>query len=75
VLAAAVAGRAAGLTPLDAARELDLGEFAGLLDPERIVLNLHRAYADLDGVGDVDLLGAFTDAIAYNQGRPLRCIA
>lgn len=75
VLAAAEAGRAAGMTPLDTARELDLGEFAGLLDLERIVLNLHRAYADLDGVEEVDLLGAFRDAIAYNHGRPLRCIA
>jgi len=75
VLDAAVAARAAGLTPLEAAREVDLGEFAHLFDPERIVLNLHRAYADLNGVPQVDLLAAFTDAIAWNGGKPLRCIA
>jgi cyclase len=73
VLDAAAEGRAAGLSPLATARELDLGEFAGLSDPERIVLNLHRAYADLDGTGEVDLMAAFGDAIAYHGG-PLRCV-
>ncbi|MDV6014292.1 MBL fold metallo-hydrolase [Haloechinothrix sp. LS1_15] len=37
-----------GLTPLEAARELDLAEFAALADAERIVGNLHRAYAEID---------------------------
>jgi cyclase len=75
VLQSAEQSMAAGLTPLEAARELDLGEFADLLDPERIVLNLHRAYADLSEGGDVDPLQAFADVIAYNGGRPLHCIA
>ncbi|MGQ4596802.1 MBL fold metallo-hydrolase [Nocardia sp. R6R-6] len=75
VLRSAEQARARGLTPLEAARELDLGEFTDLLDPERIVLNLHRAYADLSGDGDVDPREAFADAIAYNGGRPLRCVA
>jgi cyclase len=46
----AVAERAhrRGLTPLEAALETDLGTFATLTDPERIVGNLHRAYADID---------------------------
>ena len=48
VLDTARAGMAAGLTPLQTARESDLGGFADLLDSERIVGNLHRAYADLD---------------------------
>ncbi|MFJ6570713.1 MBL fold metallo-hydrolase [Streptomyces sp. NPDC091292] len=48
VLDAAAQGRSAGLSPLETARELDLGEFKDLTDPERIVLNLHRAYLDLD---------------------------
>ncbi|WP_433186014.1 MBL fold metallo-hydrolase [Actinoallomurus sp. CA-150999] len=64
-------GRAAGLTPLEAARECDLGPFAEWPDRERVVLNLHRAYADAEG-GELDLLAAFTDAIDYNGG-PLRC--
>jgi cyclase len=76
VLATAKAGRAAGLTPLEAAREADLGEYAAWLDSERIVGNLHRAYRDLDGSGeDVDFRGALFDMIAYNGGKPLSCYA
>lgn len=48
VLDTARRGREAGLAPLELARETDLGEFAGLSDPERLVGNLHRAVADLD---------------------------
>jgi cyclase len=69
---------AAGLSPLDAAREADLGEFAGWLDPERIVGNLHRAYLELGGAepgAPIDLVQAFTDMIAFNGGRPLSCYA
>ncbi len=74
----AQAGHDAGLTPLEVARECDLGEYAGLLDPERIVGNLHRAYAELDGVppgGPIDLQAAIGDMIAYNGGKPLTCYA
>lgn len=45
----ATRGHDAGLDPLDVARQTDLGEFAGLSDPERIVGNLHRAYSELRG--------------------------
>jgi cyclase len=74
----AESARAAGLTPLEAARELDLGEFADLLEPERLAGNLHRAYAELDGAdpgGPIDYLTAFADMVALNGGRPLRCRA
>ncbi|WP_436791100.1 MBL fold metallo-hydrolase [Yinghuangia sp. YIM S10712] len=74
VMETAEAGRAAGLTPLDAAREADLGEYAALSDPERLVGNLHRAYAELDG-RDVDIEIAVLDMIVYNGGRPLSCRA
>lgn len=47
----AVRGRAAGVSPLEAARETDLGRCTDLLDAERVVGNLHRAYAELGGVG------------------------
>jgi cyclase len=83
--------KAAGLTPLHAARAADLGEYAEWLDPERIVGNLHRAYmeipddtADGSGLGaapgaelgaPIDVLAAFADMIAYNGGRPLTCYA
>jgi cyclase len=66
-------GVAAGRTPLAAATGLDLGEFADLPDAERVVLNLHRAYAEAGGPA-MDLLAAFTDAIAWNDG-PLHCTA
>ncbi|MEV5897707.1 MBL fold metallo-hydrolase [Nonomuraea fuscirosea] len=71
-------GRQAGLTPLEAATESDLGEWAGLLDSERIVGNLHRAYAELDGQplgAPIDVVTAVLDMITYNGGRPLSCLA
>ncbi|HXQ75683.1 MAG TPA: MBL fold metallo-hydrolase [Acidimicrobiales bacterium] len=74
----ATRGSAAGLSPLDAARQTDLGPYGSLTDPERIVGNLHRAYAECAGArpGDpIDVLGAFVDMVSYNGGRPLRCMA
>lgn len=67
VLDTARTGRESGLTPLAAAQAADLGEFAGWADAERLVLNLHRAYADAEG-GEVDLLAAFGDAMAWHGG-------
>jgi cyclase len=78
VLDIAAAGLAAGLSPLDAARQADLGGYTDLTDRERIVGNLHRAYAEMTGTppgGPIDLAGAVTDMVAYNGGRPLRCKA
>ena len=78
VLATAERGREAGLSPLETARETDLGEYGGLLDPERIVGNLHRAYAELDGLppGEpIDVITAVVDMITFNDGKPLSCIA
>ena len=72
-------GKQAGLTPLEAARETDLGGYADLLDAERIVGNLHRAYAELDDGTErgapIDTVAALTDMVAYNGGKPLTCHA
>jgi cyclase len=71
-------GKDAGLTPLDVARELDLGEYAGLKDAERIVGNLHRAYAELDGAAPgapIDAAAALGDMVTFNGGKPLSCLA
>jgi cyclase len=71
-------GRDAGLTPLEAARETDLGDYAGLTDAERIVGNLHRAYLELDGQergAPIDIVAALQDMVTYNGGRPLTCLA
>ena len=78
VLDLAERGRAAGLSPLDAARDSDLGRFADWPDSERIVGNLHRAYAELDGAdrgAPIDVMAALADMVTYNGGRPLTCLA
>ncbi|MFZ3572552.1 MBL fold metallo-hydrolase [Streptomyces sp. BH097] len=68
----------AGLTPLDAAREAGPGAFAHLLDPERLVGNLHRAYAELRG-GEpgaaLDVPSVFGEMVDYNGGRLPHCLA
>ncbi|WP_051571127.1 MBL fold metallo-hydrolase [Cryptosporangium arvum] len=72
------AAKDAGLSPLDAGRETDLGRFAEWTDRERIVGNLHRAYAELDGAAPgapLDITQVLTDMVTYNGGRPLTCYA
>ncbi len=71
VLATAEAGVAAGVPPLDAARDIDLGPFAELTDPERIVGNLHRAYAELQGTprgAPLALPAIAAEMMAYRGG-------
>jgi cyclase len=66
-----------GHSPLQAARAADLGEFANLLNPERLVANLHRAYAELDGAAPaapIDLSAAIGDMAALGGGLP-ECLA
>jgi cyclase len=72
------AAKDAGVSALEAALETDLGAFAELSDPERLVGNLHRAYAELDGAArgaDIDLFAALGEMVTYNGGRKLRCLA
>jgi cyclase len=78
VLDVAARAQAAGVTPLAAARDTDLGRFAGWADPERIVGNVHRACAELAGTprgGPIDVPAALADMVAYNGGAPLTCLA
>jgi cyclase len=75
-----LAGRAleAGLSPLEAARDTDLGRFADWSDAERIVGNLHRACAELSGAdrgAPIDVVAALTDMVTYHGGQPLSCYA
>jgi cyclase len=81
ILDLAAAGLAQGLSPLELALDTGPGEFGHLLDPERIVGNLHRAYAELavDGQavrrpepGPVEV---FAEMVAYNGGRVPECLA
>ncbi len=74
----AAQAHAAGLRPLAAAREFGAGPYADLLDPERLVGNLHRAYAELDGAAPgapIDVAAALADMVAFNGGRRLTCLA
>jgi cyclase len=67
-----------GLKPLDAARAADLGEFAQLRESERLVANLHRAYAELDGAepgATIDAGAAILDLVLVGDGRPPECLA
>ncbi|MEO3855444.1 MBL fold metallo-hydrolase [Acrocarpospora sp. B8E8] len=73
----AAVGHRLGRTPLETARDAADNPFAGLLDSERLVANLHRSFAELDGAapGDpIDLIATRRDMIAFNGG-PLRCMA
>ncbi|MEV0455280.1 MBL fold metallo-hydrolase [Catellatospora methionotrophica] len=74
----ATEGIAAGLTPLEAARRADLGRFKTWLDPERLVANLHRAYAEAHGVprgAELDNYAILADVAAFNGGRIPACLA
>ena len=67
-----------GAAPLDVAREADLGRFGEWTDPERLVGNLHRAYSELrqEPLGaPIEWDTPFQEMVAYNGGRPLRCLA
>lgn len=78
VLEVAREANAAGLKPLEAAREADTTPFNHLTDGERLVGNLHRAYAELDGAergAPIDFAAALHDMREFNGGRPLSCLA
>ncbi|MFI2620592.1 MBL fold metallo-hydrolase [Streptomyces sp. NPDC018584] len=66
-------GIAAGLTPLETAREAGAGPYADLLDAERLVPNLHRAYAEALGAapGDpLDIPQLFREMADHHGGLP-----
>jgi cyclase len=77
VQAAAKDAFARDLSPLEAARRLDLERYAGWPDAERIVGNLARAYSELRGepwATTLNLAEIVQDMVAYSGG-PLRCLA
>lgn len=78
----AAEGSAEGIGPLEVARRAELGEFAGLIDSERLVGNLYRAYAELGAApheGEfgvpLDVMAAFDDMVRYNDGQVPECLA
>ncbi|MEU8433202.1 MBL fold metallo-hydrolase [Streptomyces sp. NPDC029216] len=71
-------GRAKGLTPLEVAQGADLGEFAAWRESERLVANVHRAYAELDGRPEgvpLDIMAVLRDMTVMNGGTPILCHA
>lgn len=75
---AATKGSEAGLGPLETAFQTDLGRFGELLDRERLVGNLYRAFSELRGEPEgaqLDLGAIVPEMVQYNGGRMPRCLA
>jgi cyclase len=76
----AAEGAAQGMTPLQVTREADLSEVAHLVDPERIVGNLHRAFAELGPDSGplgrpLDVVAIFGEMVEFNGGELPPCLA
>ncbi|WP_280386277.1 MBL fold metallo-hydrolase [Nocardia wallacei] len=75
----AAVGFRAGQCPLDVARHAGPGaEFSGWRDPERLVGNVHRAYAELRGgaLGEaLDVVSVFGEMVTFNGGTLPHCAA
>jgi cyclase len=66
-------GVRSGLSELELAAASPLGDFAELLDSERLVGNLHRAYAEQTGQplgAPIDVLRAFREMVAHHGRLP-----
>ncbi|NNG38292.1 MBL fold metallo-hydrolase [Flexivirga sp. ID2601S] len=66
-------GHLAGLSPLQFARDVEANPFAEWLDAERLVANVARAVAELEGLepgGPLDLGSVFGQLIDFNGGPP-----
>ena len=66
-------GVRSGLSEMDLAAGTPLGEFGELLDSERLVGNLHRAYAEQLGQpwgAELDVLRAFREMVAHHGRLP-----
>lgn len=73
----ASASFAAGLSPLEAARKHRQNPFSGWAETERLVGNLHRAYAELgdDPAGTpLSVPAVWPDMVAFHGG-PIGCLA
>ncbi len=77
-------GLRSGLTPKELAFDTDLGEFAELMEPSRLIPNLHRAYAEarsaahgkaLDIGEMIKAMGVIFEEMVEFNGGPLACFA
>ncbi|GAA3153154.1 MBL fold metallo-hydrolase [Streptomyces rectiviolaceus] len=70
----AMEGWQQGLTPLETAKKAGAGPFRRLTGAERIVGNLHRAYAELDGGAlgrPLELPQVFREMAEFNHGSAI----
>ncbi len=58
----------AGMTPLDTARDIDLGPYAGWGEAERVVANVHALYRDFGDDGPHDALTLVADMASLADG-------
>jgi hypothetical protein len=56
------------MTPVDAARDIDLGPFADLAERERFAANVAAVYRDLGHDLPADALSVLDDMAAYGTG-------
>ncbi|HET6874528.1 MAG TPA: MBL fold metallo-hydrolase [Acidimicrobiales bacterium] len=54
----------AGMAPLDAARDIDLGPYSGWGEAERLVINIRALYRDFGGTVEGDVASSFADMAA-----------
>jgi cyclase len=54
----------AGMSPLEAARDIDLGPYAGWSEAERVVANVHTLYRDFGDPSSADALALMGDMAA-----------
>jgi cyclase len=54
----------AGLTPLEAARDIDMAAYSGWGEPERLVVNVHALYRDFGADTSADTVNLFGDMTA-----------
>ena len=64
----------AGMAPMEAARDIDLGPYAGWGEPERLVANVHALYRDFGAEVPSDAMTLMGEMAALGQaddpGRP-----
>ncbi|GHH24688.1 MBL fold metallo-hydrolase [Streptomyces rubradiris] len=78
VQAVAMEGWRRGLTPLQTAEEAAPGPFGHLNAPERLVGNLYRAFAELDGGAlgrSLELPRVFEETARFREGAGPACLA
>ena len=71
-------GYDAGASPLEIARNTELGEFAEWHDSERLVGNIYRAFSEIRGEAwgtKLNMSPIIAEMEEYNGGSPLRCLA